>query len=100
MITSRLNFLKTLFVAPIAGFVAPLIPKSTCPVNTVFVRSSPIVATPLKLDSEWTIEMPQDLNAYYSIDAEEELLDILTQDLQDEIDNDILEALGRPKTIV
>lgn len=101
MKTSRLNFLKTLFVAPIVGFVAPLIPKSAGTVNPVFARSSPVVATPLKLKSEWTIELAQDLNAYYSIDAEKELCGLLTQEIQDDFDKEILTALEYPnKTIV
>jgi hypothetical protein len=45
--------------------------KPSRQVVTLEITTSPIVAHPRKLETEWTIESEQYLHSYYGIDAEE-----------------------------
>lgn len=57
------------------------------------LRSESIVAKTRKLKAVWTPELAQDLNAYHSIDAEQELTAMLSEYISLEIDLEILEML-------
>lgn len=57
------------------------------------LRSEPIVAKTRKLKAIWTPEFAQDLNAYHSIDAEAELTSMLSEQISQEIDLEILDML-------
>jgi len=63
------------------------------PEINVALRSEPIVAKTRKLKAVWTPEFAQDLNAYHSIDAENELTAILSEYISMEIDLEILDML-------
>jgi len=57
------------------------------------LKSEPIVAKTRKLKAVWTPELAQDLNAYHSIDAEAELIALLSEYVSMEIDLEILDML-------
>lgn len=57
------------------------------------LKNEPIVAKTKKLKAQWTPEMAQDLNAYHSIDAEQQLTSILSEYISMEIDLEILDML-------
>jgi hypothetical protein len=57
------------------------------------MRSEAIVAKTRKLKAVWTPEFAQDLNAYHSIDAENELTSMLSEYISQEIDLEILDML-------
>ena len=57
----------------------------------------------LNINATWTQELAQDLHAYHNIDAERELVAILSEQMAEEIDREILrqvreEARSYPKT--
>jgi hypothetical protein len=54
------------------------------------VKSSPIVAETRKLKTKWTPELQQDLQAYHSIDAEQELTAMMSDEVAMEIDREII----------
>ena len=55
--------------------------------------SIPIVSKTRKLKAIWTPELAQDLNAYHSVDAEQELTSMLSEYISLEIDLEILDML-------
>lgn len=57
------------------------------------IRSLPIVAKTRKLKARWTPEVAQDLNAYHSIDAENEMTGMMSDYIAQEIDFEILDML-------
>jgi hypothetical protein len=59
------------------------------------IRQDPIVAKTRKLKANWTPEQTQDLNAYHNIDAEAELTSMLSEQISQEIDLEILDMLIR-----
>jgi len=59
----------------------------------VKLKSDSIVAKTRKLKATWTPEFSQDLNAYHSIDAEEQLTGMLSQYISMEIDLELLDML-------
>lgn len=63
------------------------------PEINVSLRQESIVAKTRKLKAVWTPEFAQDLNAYHSIDAENELTSILSEYISMEIDLEILDML-------
>jgi hypothetical protein len=63
------------------------------PELNIEMRSEAIVAKTRKLKAIWTPEFAQDLNAYHSIDAENELTSMLSEYISQEIDLEILDML-------
>ena len=57
------------------------------------VKSSPIIAKTRKLKTKWTPELQQDLQAYHSIDAEQELTSVMSDEVAMEIDREIIRDL-------
>ncbi|MCK9430390.1 MAG: hypothetical protein M0R17_10350 [Candidatus Omnitrophica bacterium] len=70
------------------------------PELTLNISSEPIVAKTRKLKAVWSPEYAQDLNAYHSIDAEEQLTSILSEYISMEIDLEILDMLITSATTV
>lgn len=65
------------------------------------VKSSPIVAATRKLRTRWTPELQQDLQAYHSIDAEQELTSIMSDSVALEIDREIIrDIIGAAGTVI
>jgi hypothetical protein len=54
------------------------------------IKSSAIVAETRKLKTKWTPELQQDLQAYHSIDAEQELTGAMSDEVALEIDREII----------
>lgn len=57
------------------------------------VESYPVQAKTRKLRTKWTIEAAQDLRAMHSIDAEQELIGVLANEVTAEIDREIINDL-------
>jgi hypothetical protein len=82
-------------------FEAGQVPSAGNPIDTninipelnIEMRSEAIVAKTRKLKAIWTPEFAQDLNAYHSIDAENELTSMLSEYISQEIDLEILDML-------
>ena len=49
-----------------------------------------------RIRAQWTPEMVQSLNAYHGIDAVDELIRLLNQELTAQIDRDIIQNMMRP----
>jgi hypothetical protein len=67
---------------------APIIPEID-----IKIESLSVVATSRKLKAKWSPELAQDLNAYHSLDAEQELTQILSEQIALELDREILNDL-------
>lgn len=57
------------------------------------IEKAQIEAKTRKLRSRWSLEVAQDLNAMHGLDIEAEMLDILSYEIQAEIDREIVEAI-------
>ena len=57
------------------------------------VESFPVTAKTRKLRTKWTIEAAQDLRAMHNIDAEQELIAVLANEVTAEIDREIINDL-------
>lgn len=57
------------------------------------IQQQPVVAKTRKMRALWTIEAGQDLKAYHDLDLERELTDLLSNEIQLEIDREVLEDL-------
>lgn len=73
-------------------------PSPRIPEVDILIQSVSVTATTRKLRARWSPEMAQDLTAYYSIDVEAEMTNILTElvtlDVDREILNDLLTQAG------
>jgi hypothetical protein len=65
-------------------------PTPTIPEIDIKLESATVVAQTRKLRARWTPELAQDLNAYFNIDAEAELTQILSEQIALEIDREII----------
>lgn len=63
------------------------------PELNINMRSQAIVAKTKKLKAAWTPEFAQDLNAYQSLDAEQEITNIMSEYISLEIDLEILDMI-------
>lgn len=57
------------------------------------IEKAQIEAKTRKLRSRWSLEVAQDLNAMHGLDIESEMLDILSYEIQAEIDREIIDAV-------
>ena len=66
--------------------------------ETVNIRftSVNVVGEPRRIRALWTPELAQDVAAFHNIDAEAELTALLTENLRNEIDQQILQDLALP----
>jgi hypothetical protein len=65
------------------------LPETTLDLHTIEVQGG--IGT---LRATWTPELAQDLEVYHNVDVEQELTNILTEQITQEIDNEILTQLG------
>ena len=65
----------------------------TMPEMELQVESNPVAAKTRKLRTKWTIEAAQDLRAMHNIDAEQELIAVLANEVTAEIDREIINDL-------
>jgi len=63
------------------------------PEMTFHVEQEAVVANTRKMRALWTLEASQDLKAYHNLDLERELTDLLSKELQLEIDRELIEDL-------
>jgi len=59
----------------------------------IAISSIPVSAVTRKLKATWTPELAQDISAYHAIDAEVELITVLSDIISTEVDREILGAL-------
>jgi len=57
------------------------------------VESSPVTAKTRKLRTKWSVEASQDLRAMHNVDAEQELVALLANEIAAEIDREVLNTL-------
>lgn len=67
--------------------------EENIPEIDIKVDSVAVTAITKKLKAKWTPELGQDLNAYHNLDAEVELTNLLSEQVELEIDREILEDL-------
>jgi len=63
------------------------------PEMTFHIEQEAVVAQTRKMRALWTLEASQDLKAYHNLDLERELTDLLSKELQLEIDRELVEDL-------
>jgi hypothetical protein len=63
------------------------------PEMTFHIEQEAVVANTRKMRALWTLEATQDLKAYHNLDLERELTDLLSKELQLEIDRELIEDL-------
>ena len=63
------------------------------PELNITIEQQPVVARTKKMRALWTIEASQDLKAYHNLDLERELTDLMSKELELEIDRELLEDL-------
>jgi len=64
------------------------LPEVGLNIRTVEVRNGA-----RRIRAQWTPEMVQDLNGYHGIDAEDEMIRLLNQELTAQIDRDIIQNM-------
>ena len=63
------------------------------PEMTFHIEQEAVIARTRKMRALWTLEASQDLKAYHNLDLERELTDLLSKELQLEIDRELIEDL-------
>ena len=63
------------------------------PEITFHIEQEAVVANTRKMRALWTLEASQDLKAYHNLDLERELTELLSKELQLEIDRELIEDL-------
>jgi hypothetical protein len=63
------------------------------PELNISVEQQPVVARTKKMRAMWTIEASQDLKAYHNLDLERELTELMSKELELEIDRELIEDL-------
>ncbi len=63
------------------------------PEMTFHIEQEAVIANTRKMRALWTLEASQDLKAYHNLDLERELTDLLSKELQLEIDRELIEDL-------
>lgn len=59
------------------------------------IESVEVTARPRRLRATWTPELAQDLQTYHNIDAEEELIRLLSEEVTAEIDRNIVNTIAQ-----
>jgi hypothetical protein len=80
----------------IMGFVTSAGERLTgtgIPEMTFHIEQEAVVANTRKMRALWTLEASQDLKAYHNLDLEKELTELLSKELQLEIDRELIEDL-------
>ena len=63
------------------------------PELNISIEQQPVVARTKKMRALWTIEASQDLKAYHNLDLERELTELMSKELELEIDRELIEDL-------
>jgi hypothetical protein len=63
------------------------------PELNISIQQQPVVARTKKMRALWTIEASQDLKAYHNLDLERELTDLMSKELELEIDRELIEDI-------
>jgi hypothetical protein len=63
------------------------------PELNITIEQQPVVARTKKMRALWTIEASQDLKAYHNLDLERELTDLMSKELELEIDRELIEDI-------
>jgi len=63
------------------------------PEINLHIEQQPVVARTRKFRALWTVEASQDLKAYHNINLENELTDLMSQEVELEIDREIIEDI-------
>lgn len=66
---------------------------SAIPEISFRIQQQPVVARTRKFRSLWTLEAQQDLKAYHNLDLEREVTDLMSKEVELEIDRELLEDL-------
>tara|TARA_Y100000296_G_scaffold67651_1_gene80378 strand:- start:5914 stop:7590 length:1677 start_codon:yes stop_codon:yes gene_type:complete len=66
---------------------------SGIPELTFHIEQQPVVSRTRKMRALWTIEASQDLKAYHNLDLERELTELLSKEVQLEIDRELVEDI-------
>ena len=66
---------------------------SAIPEISFRIQQQPVVARTRKFRSLWTIEAQQDLKAYHNLDLEREVTELMSKEVELEIDRELLEDL-------
>lgn len=66
---------------------------TSIPELNISVEQQPVVARTKKMRALWTIEASQDLKAYHNLDLERELTELMSKELELEIDRELIEDL-------
>ena len=66
---------------------------SGIPDLTFHIEQQPVVSRTRKMRALWTIEASQDLKAYHNLDLERELTELLSKEVQLEIDRELVEDI-------
>ena len=67
--------------------------ENQIPEMNIHIQQQAVVARTRKMRALWTLEASQDLKAYHNLDLERELTDLLSKELQLEIDRELVEDL-------
>lgn len=63
------------------------------PELSIHIEQEAVISRTRKMRALWTLEASQDLKAYHNLDLERELTDLLSKELQLEIDRELIEDL-------
>jgi hypothetical protein len=63
------------------------------PELNISIEQQPVVARTKKMRALWTIEASQDLKAYHNLDLERELTELMSKELELEIDRELIEDM-------
>jgi hypothetical protein len=63
------------------------------PELSIHIEQEAVISKTRKMRALWTLEASQDLKAYHNLDLERELTDLLSKELQLEIDRELIEDL-------
>jgi hypothetical protein len=66
---------------------------TSIPELNITIEQQPVVARTRKMRALWTIEASQDLKAYHNLDLERELTELMSKELELEIDRELIEDL-------
>lgn len=99
--SNELSFRKILknYTGPVATSAAELLGYDMKEIGFSIVRKS-IEAKSRKLKGEYSVEMYQDLKAMHGLNADEELMNMMSLEIQQEMDREIVDFVNDTATVV
>jgi hypothetical protein len=99
--SNELSFRKILknYTGPVATSAAELLGYDMKEIGFSIVRKS-IEAKSRKLKGEYSVEMYQDLKAMHGLNADEELMNMMSLEIQQEMDREIVDFVNTNATVV